>query len=134
LLSPRQLKKRNVLPAIAQSFPQIQKGRERSRIPCPKIQPPPPASGKKRRRLSRPQTRNKFESFFLTSPSWHYDSRALSGAPIVPLPRNRLASSAIGGASPISMCVTIYTSQAASVENARQWRAFYARSGLQAPN
>jgi len=30
--------------------------------------------------------------------------------------------------------VTIYTSQAASVENARQWRAFYARSGLQAPN
>ena len=45
-----------------------------------------------------------------------------------------LASSATGGASPISMCVTIYTSQAASVENARQWRAFYARSGLQAPN
>ncbi|WP_455966184.1 hypothetical protein, partial [Cloacibacillus porcorum] len=28
------------------------------------------------------------------------------------------------------MRVTIYTSQAASVENARRWRAFYARSGL----
>ncbi len=42
---------------------------------------------------------------FPTSPSWRYDSRALSGAPIVPLPRNRLASSATGGASPISMRV-----------------------------
>ena len=37
-----------------------------------------------------------------SSPSWHYDWRALSGAPIVPLPRNRLASSATGGASPVS--------------------------------
>ena len=69
----------------------------------------------KRRRLSRPQTRNNFnhksprhargDLFFSrrSSPSWHYDSRALSGAPIVPLPRNRLASSATGGASPISV-------------------------------
>jgi len=38
-----------------------------------------------------------------SSPSWHYDSRALSGAPIVPVPRNRFASSATGGASPISV-------------------------------
>ncbi|MCC2173342.1 hypothetical protein LKD38_06690 [Oscillospiraceae bacterium CLA-AA-H269] len=36
------------------------------------------------------------------APSRRYDSRALTGAPIVPLPRNWLASSATGGASPIS--------------------------------
>jgi len=36
------------------------------------------------------------------APSRHYDSRALSGAPIVPLPRKRLAVSAAGGASPFS--------------------------------
>ena len=37
------------------------------------------------------------------TPSRHYDSRASLGAPIVPLPRNRLASSATGGASPVSL-------------------------------
>ncbi|MFQ6978105.1 MAG: hypothetical protein ACLRSD_14965 [Oscillibacter sp.] len=36
------------------------------------------------------------------APLRRYDSRALTGAPIVPLPRNWLASSATGGASPIS--------------------------------
>ncbi|MCC2175072.1 hypothetical protein AAAV73_00885, partial [Hominicoprocola fusiformis] len=41
--------------------------------------------------------------------------RARSGAPIVPLPRNRLASSATGGASPISMCVRKNASQPANV-------------------
>ena len=58
--------------------------------------------------------------FFLTSPSWHYDWRARKGAPIVPLPRNRLALSATGGASPLSTCVRKNTSQPASVEFARQ--------------
>jgi len=37
------------------------------------------------------------------------------GVPIVPLPRNWLASSAAGGASPISMRVAKNTSQPASV-------------------
>ena len=36
------------------------------------------------------------------TPSRHYDSRALSGALIVPLPRKRFAVSAAGGASPFS--------------------------------
>jgi len=36
------------------------------------------------------------------APSRHYDSRALSGAPIVPLPRKRLAVSAAGGTSSVS--------------------------------
>jgi len=36
------------------------------------------------------------------APSRHYDSRALSGAPIVPFPRKRLAVSVTDGASPFS--------------------------------
>ena len=39
---------------------------------------------------------------------------------VVPLPRNRLALSATGGASPLSTCVRKNTSQPASVEFARQ--------------
>ena len=87
---------------------------------------------KKRRRLCRLQAANNLnhksprhardDLFFLlrSSPSWHYDSRALSGAPIVPLPRNRLALSATGGASPLSTCVRKNTSQPVSVEFSRQ--------------
>jgi hypothetical protein len=60
------------------------------------------------------------------APSRRYDSRALTGAPIVPLPRNWLASSATGGASPISMRVAKNTSQPASVRAQAS-----ARSGVQ---
>ena len=89
---------------------------------------------KKRRRLCRPQAANNLnhksprhargDLFFLlrSSPSWHYDSRALSGAPIVLLPRNRLASSATGGASPISMRVAIYSSHGAECARLRRVR------------
>ena len=41
-------------------------------------------------------------SAWLHTPSRHCDSRPLAGPPIAPLPRNRLASSAAGGASAIS--------------------------------
>ena len=51
-----------------------------------------------------PRLSAKSGQFDLT-PLRHYDSRALAGAPIVPLPRNWLASSAAGGASAIS-CLT----------------------------
>ena len=48
-----------------------------------------------------PRLSAKSGQFDLT-PLRHYDSRALAGAPIVPLPRNRLAVSAAGGTSPVS--------------------------------
>ena len=48
-----------------------------------------------------PRLSAKSGQFDLT-PLRHHDSRALAGAPIVPLPRNRLAVSAAGGTSPVS--------------------------------
>ena len=53
----------------------------------------------------------------------------LARPPIVPLPRNRLALSATGGASPLSTCVRKNTSQPASVEFARQGRQIMRAAG-----
>jgi len=80
--------------------------RQRSRKASPAAFAAEPAQTGQASQSFVPRTaRNKFQSFFGTSPSRHLRFSRLFGVKIVPLPRNQLASSATGGASPISMCV-----------------------------